>query len=121
MISEPKEINLSDLEINGFYQKYKGWDGKIDTLSDHYKTRFERIQKVDLKYPIIITTKNGRYGQIIDGHHRILLAIQNKLSVIKVRVVNLDGFSYENASLAILLITALFKNMRHNPIRGLNI
>jgi hypothetical protein len=114
MIHEPKETNLSDLENNRFYQRYKGWDGDPDDLSSHYKTRFERIKKVDLKYPIIVTTKKGQYDQIIDGHHRILKAIQSNLSVIKISAVNLDIFSDEDARLAIFLITALFKNPRHD-------
>jgi len=109
MIDEPKETNLSDLENNNFYQKYKGWDGSPDGLSSHYKTRFKRIKNVDLKYPIIVATKKGQYDTIIDGHHRILKAIQSNLSVIKISVVNLDAFSSVDARLAIFLISVLFK------------
>ena len=119
MIDEPKETNLTELENNKFYQRYNGWDGDPDNLSSHYKTRFEIIKKVDLKYPIIVTTKKGRYDQIIDGHHRILKAIQSNLSVIKISAVNLDMFSSVDARLAIFLISVLFKpqffkNPRHN-------
>ena len=116
MIDEPKETNLSDLENNSFYQRYKGWDGRLDGLSSHYKTRFERIKKVDLKYPIIVATKKGQYGQIIDGHHRILKAIQSNLSVIKIRAVNLDVFSSVDARLAIFLISGLFKPQFFNSV-----
>ena len=114
IIDEPKEVKLRDLKNNGFVRKYIKWDGHVDGLSSHYKSRFKKIKEVDLKYPTIITTKDGEYNRIIDGHHRILKTIQSNLSIIKISTVNLDGYSDEDARLAVFLINALFKNTRHN-------
>ena len=114
IIDEPKEVKLRDLKNNVFVRRYIKWDGHIDDLSSHYKSRFEKIKEVDLKYPIIITTKNGQYNRIIDGHHRILKTIQSNLPFIKISTVNLDEYSDEDARLAIFLINALFKNTQHN-------
>jgi hypothetical protein len=119
IINEPKETDLSILENTNFYKKYKTWDGGPNGLSSHYKTRLERIQKVDLKYPIIVGTKKGQCHQIIDGHHRILKAIQSKIPVIKISTVNLDIFTPIDARLVVYLLKVLvkpqfFKKPEHN-------
>ena len=49
-----------------------------------------RVQAADLEYPIVVTTLNGQYKNILDGQHRVVKALQNKVSI-KARVLNLDN------------------------------
>ena len=49
-----------------------------------------RVQAADLEYPIVVTTLNGQYEQIIDGQHRVVKALDNGVSI-KARVLNLDN------------------------------
>ncbi len=48
-----------------------------------------RIQAADLTFPLLVTTKGGQYTKILDGQHRLMKALQEKLPV-SVRVLNLD-------------------------------
>lgn len=50
----------------------------------------KRSEGSDLKYPIIIATKNGEYSRILDGHHRLLKAINNGYDKIKARIFELN-------------------------------
>ena len=117
IIKEPKEINLKDLKNNVFVRKYITWDGEKNNLSLHYKSRFEKIKEANLKYPIIITLKNKKYDRLIDGHHRILKTILNKISTVRIRTVNLDGYSNDDARLITFLINALYKNTNHSILK----
>ena len=49
-----------------------------------------RVQAADLEYPIVVTTLNGQYEQIIDGQHRVVKALANGVPI-KARVLNLDN------------------------------
>jgi hypothetical protein len=55
------------------------------------KETLERSEASDLKYPIIITNKiGGGYGMILDGHHRLLKAINNDIPTIKAKLLDLN-------------------------------
>jgi hypothetical protein len=43
-----------------------------------------------LEYPIISKDINGNYNMILDGHHRLLKAINNNIETIKARVLDLS-------------------------------
>ena len=49
-----------------------------------------RVQAADLRFPLVVTSKGGQYTKILDGQHRLVKALQNKVGV-KVRVLNLDN------------------------------
>lgn len=50
-----------------------------------------RVKNSDLKYPIIVTKeRNGQYGMILDGNHRLMKAIQNGHKYIKAKILYLD-------------------------------
>lgn len=49
----------------------------------------ERSEKSDLGYPIIIVKSNNIYTMILDGHHRLLKAINHNLEKIKAKVLDL--------------------------------
>jgi len=46
------------------------------------------VQKANLEFPIIVLHHPNKY-QILDGHHRLQKAINNKLLTIKARVIEL--------------------------------
>ena len=48
-----------------------------------------RVQAASLEHPIVVTTVNGQYKSILDGQHRVVKALQNKVSI-KTRILNLD-------------------------------
>lgn len=50
----------------------------------------KRSEDSDLKYPIIIATKDRQYKYILDGHHRLLKAINNGYDKIKARIFELN-------------------------------
>lgn len=56
----------------------------IDTKRDK-----KRINSVDLNYPIILLKSKGDIVSILDGQHRILKAIEDKVNI-KARVLDLD-------------------------------
>jgi hypothetical protein len=58
--------------------------GKTDELT------IRRSNLSSLEYPIIISKDiNGNYNMILDGHHRLLKAINNNIETIKARVLDL--------------------------------
>ena len=62
-------------------------------------TDLKRSENSDLKYPIIITTNGGEYGMLLDGHHRLLKAINNNIVNIKARILELDDAPVEYKNL----------------------
>jgi hypothetical protein len=52
------------------------------------KQTLANIQKANLEYPIIVLHHPNKY-QILDGHHRLQKAINNKLPTIKARIIEL--------------------------------
>lgn len=67
-------------DINKILQIVENKSSKLFPISrlkwilNHTKVWKNRIQKADLKYPIIITKENGKYI-VIDGVHRLTKAI----------------------------------------------
>ena len=58
-------------------------------------TDVNRSENSDLSYPIIITTNGGEYGMLLDGHHRLLKAINSGIINIKARVLELNDAPIE--------------------------
>lgn len=54
------------------------------------KETLDRSERSDLKFPIIVLKKNGKYHMVLDGHHRLLKAKNNNIDKIKARVFNLE-------------------------------
>ncbi len=67
---------------------------EISHLSIHKdksdKKTLNKIERSDLKYPIIIAKSCGIYSRILDGNHRLQKAINNSLPYIKAKVLDLD-------------------------------
>jgi len=58
---------------------------------DYQGAAKERVQRADLKYPLIVAVSKGRYKSILDGNHRAFKALANNIDTIKVREVDLDA------------------------------
>lgn len=54
------------------------------------KETLDRSERSDLKFPIIVLKKNGKYHMVLDGHHRLLKAKNNNIDKIKARVFNFE-------------------------------
>jgi len=50
-----------------------------------------RVDASDLSFPIIISEYKGKYNSILDGQHRVVKSIKNKILKIKCRVLDLDN------------------------------
>lgn len=67
---------------------------KVKELSIH-KTKtdevtLKRVSTADLNFPIIITKDlDGKYGMILDGHHRLQKAVNSDQEVIKAKILDL--------------------------------
>jgi hypothetical protein len=72
-----KEVSVSKIKPVIIDQDYKGKNN-------------ERVQKANLKYPLIIVVSRGKYKSILDGNHRAFKAIDRGDDKIKVRELNLD-------------------------------
>ena len=61
------------------------------------KETLTRSENSDLSYYIIISKNNKGWKMILDGHHRLLKAINNNIPTIKAKVLDLekDGVPYE--------------------------
>ena len=88
LIDEPKEVDIDDIYTKfSQYSCMKTWTTEqfIASTQD-----YERIQKADCKYPILVVSYSGHYTSVIDGHHRIMKAILTNLPSIKVKEARLD-------------------------------
>ena len=55
------------------------------------KVTKERVEKSNLSYPIIIVKSGNNYTKILDGHHRLMKAINHEKEFIKARILDLDN------------------------------
>jgi len=54
-----------------------------------------RVESADLKYPVILSEKNGELTKILDGQHRVVKCLKNNIDKINVRILNLDNAPFE--------------------------
>ena len=94
---EEKTITIH--EIQDFLKNSPIIDIKVNDIKDKCihltktdKETYLRSQKSDLKYPIIICKGlDGKWGMILDGHHRLKKAIDNDIDIIKAKVLDLKN------------------------------
>jgi hypothetical protein len=53
-------------------------------------TSQERVDNADLNFPIIITKKNGKLTQVLDGNHRLQKAFEQD-KPLKAKILDLDN------------------------------
>lgn len=81
------DINEPVIEIP--VDKIKNMCVHIDKTD--YKT-LQRSENSDLYYPIIITKNEKGLKMILDGHHRLLKAINHNITTIKSRILDLTRY-----------------------------
>ena len=61
---------------------------EIDTLTHIHSIPIEepKRKRADLSFPIIVVEKNGEFQSILDGHHRLQKAIDEKRTHILAKV-----------------------------------
>ena len=50
-----------------------------------------RVQAADLNYPMIVTKVSGKFKKILDGQHRLVKAITNNESTVKIKVLDINS------------------------------
>jgi hypothetical protein len=73
-----KEVSIDKIKPVIINQDYKG-------------AAKERVDKADLKYPLIVAVQGGKYKSILDGNHRAFKALRDNIPAVKVREVDLDS------------------------------
>ena len=63
----------------------------VGAVEEPDEQHLKRINQSDLKYPIIVISKHGKYSMLLDGNHRLQKAIYNNMPTIKGKVLELDN------------------------------
>jgi len=50
-----------------------------------------RVEAANLDFPIIVSTYKNEYYSILDGQHRLVKSVKNKIKKIKCRVLDLEN------------------------------
>jgi hydrogenase maturation factor HypE len=73
-----KEVSIDKIKPVIIDQDYKG-------------AAKDRVEKADLRYPLIVAVKDSKYKSILDGNHRAFKALRDKVKTVKVREIDLDS------------------------------
>jgi len=91
-----KTISISDIEK--YLKDAKVFEIPVKNIANisildktNAKTK-ERSEKANLEYPIIISKgEDGKYKMILDGHHRLLKAINHNIKTVKAKILDLKS------------------------------
>ena len=91
-----KEITITMKDLNNYLDekniKVQLIDPKsVESLLIETKRDEKRVQAASLDYPILVTKKDGKFTKILDGQHRVVKALHNKIDKIKTRILDLDN------------------------------
>ena len=90
---EVVNILVSDISDMGLYIHKD-----VDFSKEQNEKTDKRVQRADLKYPIIISKTKDGYNRILDGHHRLQKSINIGEKFIKAKVLDLEEapIEYQN-------------------------
>ena len=85
------KITLQDILVNAasYVKSEKINPNELEPLLIQTERDPDRVEAADLQHPIIVTTENGQYKNILDGQHRLEKALHLKVPI-NARVINLD-------------------------------
>jgi hypothetical protein len=63
---------------------------KLEKLLIKTKREKERLEEADLRFPIIVSRRDGKYTSIIDGHHRLEKSMIEDSGKIKAKILDFD-------------------------------
>ena len=90
-----KEVKIFLKDINNYLDK-KGVNAieidpkELEHLLIKTKRDSNRVQNASLDYPIIVVKNKGEFTYILDGQHRVVKCLTNKIDKIKARVLELE-------------------------------
>ena len=86
LLDATKDIPVKNVSVNKLKPKLLTWDGD--------KKEIAKIEKANLKYPILIFVDDkNKFISIIDGHHRAQKAVRHKLKTIKAKLIPINSLS----------------------------
>jgi hypothetical protein len=96
---EGKKIKVTMRQVLKFLDKNQIPVERISTSKikpiiidqDYEGTAKERVEKADLKYPIVVIKSKGKLKSILDGNHRAYKAIKRKNKFISARILDIDS------------------------------
>jgi len=84
LLDATEDIPVKNIPVDKIKSKLLTWDNDEKEVS--------KIEKADLKYPILIFVDgNNKIISIIDGHHRAQKAVRNKLKTIKAKLIPINS------------------------------
>jgi len=84
LLDATKDIKVKKISIGWLEPHLLNWNNK--------KEEIEKIEKADLRYPILIFVDNeGEFISIIDGHHRVQKAIRHQMKSIDGKIIPIDS------------------------------
>ena len=84
LLDATEDIPVEDYPVEELKPHLLTWDGDEEEV--------KKIEKSDLKYPILIfVNDNNKFITIIDGHHRAQKAVRKGLDTIKAKVIPINS------------------------------
>ena len=83
LLNATENIPVKKVSVKELIPHLLSWDGDEEEI--------KKIEKADLKYPILIfVDDDGKFISIIDGHHRAQKAARNGLKTIKAKEIPIN-------------------------------
>jgi hypothetical protein len=84
LLDATENIPVKNISVEKLKPKLLSWDGN--------KKEIAKIEKANLKYPILIFVDDkNRFVSLIDGHHRAQKAVKHKLKSIKAKLIPINS------------------------------
>lgn len=86
LLEEIKSIPEEEMSVDELKPHLLSWNNDPKEIA--------KIEKADLKYPIVIlTNETGRFVSILDGHHRAQKAARHNMKVLKCKKIRPSDLS----------------------------
>lgn len=84
LLQSTENIPVQEVSLEWIKPHLLSWDGDEEEV--------KKIEKADLKYPIIIFVDDkGNFISIIDGHHRAQKAVRKGMETIKGKIIPINS------------------------------
>ena len=88
LLSATEDIPVKKVSVKELIPHLLSWDGDEEEI--------KKVEKADLKYPILIfVDDDGKFISIIDGHHRAQKAVRKGLETIKAKIILINSLPKE--------------------------
>jgi len=84
LLQATENIPVQKVPLDWIKDHLLSWDGDEEEV--------KKIERADLKYPILIfVNDDGKFISIIDGHHRAQKAVRNGMETIKGKIIPINS------------------------------